>query len=117
MATQASTILTAAINLSLANDGGTSPLANNTTELLGVLSRTVRHVYAQAGLPPSGGGGGYTNYFTRTTTLTLGTPNTTPRSSVVLLASGVDPPSFDSDRLMAAVRMVEAWVAIRTPPR
>lgn len=78
MATQASTILTAAINLSLANDGGSTPLANNTTELLGVVSRTVRQIYAQAGLPPSGGGGGYANYFTRTTTLALGTPATTP---------------------------------------
>lgn len=76
--TQAQTILTAAINTSLSNDGGSTPLANNATELLGVLSRTIKQVYAQAGLPPSGGGGGYANYFTRTTTVTLGTPATTP---------------------------------------
>ena len=78
MATQASTILTAAINLSLSNDGGATPLANDTTELLGVISRTVKQIYAQAGLPPSGGGGGYSNYFTRTTTLALTSPATTP---------------------------------------
>lgn len=78
MATTVQDILTPAIASSLSNNQGNSPLANAPSELVAVVSRTVRQVYAQAGLPPSGGGGGYGNYFTRTTTLTLGSPATTP---------------------------------------
>lgn len=77
MATQAQDIITPAIRSASANDGGQTDLANNTGELVAVVSRIVRKVYAIAGLPPVEGGGGYSNFFTRTSTVTLGTPNTT----------------------------------------
>lgn len=75
--TQYTDLLTAAIRSSTANDGGQTDLANNTSELVAVLSRVVRKVYAVAGMPPSEGGAAYGNYFTRSSTVTLGTPNTT----------------------------------------
>lgn len=77
MATTAADIITPAIRSSSANDGGQTDLANNTGELVAVLSRVVRKVYAIAGLPPLEGGGGYSNFFTRTSTVTIGAPNTT----------------------------------------
>lgn len=77
MATQVADIITPAIRTSTANDGGQTDLANNPAELVAVISRVVRKVYAIAGLPPLEGGGGYSNFFTRTSTVTLGTPNTT----------------------------------------
>lgn len=77
MTTAASVVINAATQASLGFDSGSTALANNPAELLAVLSRRLQQVYAQAGLPPSAGGGGYANYFTRTTTITLGTPATT----------------------------------------
>lgn len=76
MATIVQQILDAAIASSLANDQGRTLLANNTSELVNVVSRTVRSVYAAAALPPSDGGEGYGNFFTRTSTVTLATPST-----------------------------------------
>lgn len=77
MPTQAGTIITAAINRSTANDGGRSEVSSNTTELLGVLSRTVQRIYVLAGLPKSNGGMADGGYFARVLTVTLGTPATT----------------------------------------
>lgn len=77
MATPVADILTAAIASSTANDGGQTALANNTSELIAVVSRIVRKVYALAGLPPEEGGQGWSNFFTLTSSVTLGTPNTT----------------------------------------
>lgn len=77
--TTAQTIIDAAIASSLANDGGTTVLANNTTELLGVLSRVLRQVYAMAGLPQDAGGfTAASASFVRTGTVTIASPITTP---------------------------------------
>lgn len=78
MATTGADIIAAALPTALANDLGRTSLANNTQELLGVISRDLRSIYYAAALPPDDGGDGYGNYFTRTATLTLGTPATTP---------------------------------------
>lgn len=79
MPTTAQDIITAAINRSLANDNGETDLASSSVENLAVLSRLVRRVFALAALPGDVGGfGGRTDYFTRTQTVTLGTPATTP---------------------------------------
>lgn len=75
--TTAQTILDAAINSSLANDGGTTDLASDTTELLGVLNRFVQAIYTEAALPDEVGGMGRANYFLSSQTVTLGTPSTT----------------------------------------
>lgn len=77
MATTYQGILTPALRSSTANDQGQTDLGNNTSELVAVVSRIVRKVYAIAGLPPSEGGAAYGNYFTRSGTVILGTPNTT----------------------------------------
>lgn len=74
--TQVQDILTPAIASALANDQGRTALANNPAELVAVVSRTVRSVYAAAALPPTDGGEGYGNFFTRTGTVTLGSPAT-----------------------------------------
>lgn len=75
-ATTVQNIFDAAIASSLANDQGRTILANNTAELVGVVSRTVRMVYAAAALPPTDGGEGYGNFFTRSSTVTLASPST-----------------------------------------
>lgn len=68
-------IIDAAVAASLANDGGTTVLANNTTELLGVISRVLRQIYAEAGLPRAQGGFNQeAATFVRTTTVTIATP-------------------------------------------
>lgn len=77
MSTTYQTLLTAALNRSLANDAGGTALANNPAELVAVLSRTVRQVYTLSGLPPDAGGVALGQYFVRTLTVTLGTPSTT----------------------------------------
>lgn len=71
-----SDIITAAIARSLLNDVGVTPLASDNTELLGVGGRLMRKVYLSAAMqPPQGWQRG--NFFILTTTLTVGTPNTT----------------------------------------
>lgn len=76
MATTVQDILDQAIASSLANDQGRTLLANNAAELVAVVNREVRAVYAAAALPPTDGGQGYGNFFTTTGTVTLGTPAT-----------------------------------------
>lgn len=76
MATTVQDILDQAIACSLANDQGRTLLANNTAELVAVVNRDVRAVYAASALPPTEGGTGYGNFFTTTGTVTLGTPAT-----------------------------------------
>lgn len=66
-------IIDAAVASSVANDA-TTPLASNTSELVAVISRRIRLIYTLAALPNDGG---RSNWFTRTTTVTVGTPNTT----------------------------------------
>lgn len=63
MATQAQTIIDAAIDSSLANDQGRSDLANDSSELLGVLDRKLKQVYTLAGMPAEYGGQGDGDYF------------------------------------------------------
>lgn len=76
MATTAQDILTAAIATSLANDGGTSPLANNNPELIAVLSRKVRQIYGQMALPNDQGGSNLGDFFKTTWAITVATPST-----------------------------------------
>lgn len=73
----AQSIIDGAIHRSLANDEGQTDVASDQGALTVVLSRLVRSVYTLAALPPGLGGLGEANYFTRTTTVTVGTPNTT----------------------------------------
>lgn len=67
--TTAQTILDAALNSSVWNDGGNTSIGNNPAELVAALSRTVRQVYVLAaqgdGLDPLHA------YFVRSTTITL----------------------------------------------
>lgn len=77
MATTVQEIMDQAIASSLANDQGRTLLANNAAELVAVVNREVRAIYAAAALPPTDGGQGYGNFFTTTGTVTLGTPATT----------------------------------------
>jgi hypothetical protein len=72
MATQVSTILTAAIASSLANDGGRSELASDTTELIAVVDRKIRQIYAYAGMPKEYGGMGAGDYFAAASAVVLG---------------------------------------------
>jgi hypothetical protein len=76
MATQVTKILQAAIDSSTANDGGASPIANNIPELIGVLDRKVKQVYALVALPGSRGGSAEGDFFKTTWTVTIGTPST-----------------------------------------
>lgn len=74
--TQWSTIITAAVARSLLNDAGVTPLASDPSELLGMGGRLMRKVYQAAALsPPKGWQEG--QFFVTTTTVTIGTPNTT----------------------------------------
>lgn len=77
MSTTAQQIIDAATASSLANDGGTTALASGTAELVSVLSRVVRQIYALTALPPDAGGfkGDYGS-FVRTAPVTVGTPAT-----------------------------------------
>ena len=88
--TTAQTIIDAAIASSLANDGGTTVLANSTSELLGVLSRVVRQVYTLAALDRPAGFNRDGGMFVRTGTMTMGSPATTrvafPTDAVRLLS-------------------------------
>lgn len=77
MASTVQVILDGAIASALANDLGRTSLANNVAELVAVVNRDIRTVYAASALPPSDGGDGYGNFFTRTSTVTLATPATT----------------------------------------
>lgn len=77
MATTVQSIIDQAIASSLANDQGRTLLANNPAELVAVINRDVRAVYAAAALPPTEGGQGYGNFFTTSGTVTLGSPATT----------------------------------------
>ena len=76
MTTTADTILTAAINADLAIDASV-PIADDTTEQLGELSRLVRRIYTLAAIPKKAGGWREGNYFTSTSTVSLATPATT----------------------------------------
>lgn len=71
MATQAVTILQAAIDSSTANDGGASPVANNTPELLGVLDRKVKQIYSLVALPEVKGGAAAGDFFKTTWTVAM----------------------------------------------
>lgn len=105
MTTTAQQIIDAALAKNLANDAGTTDLASNTTELLAVISRAVQQVYALAAVPQQDGGTGRTGYFTRSTTVTVGTPNTT---FVALPAAAYVPTFTDSlGRVVATVTMEE----------
>lgn len=72
MATTAGTLITAAIDSSLANDQGITDLANDTTELLDVLNRKIRQIYTLAGMPKWAGGMGKGDYFATSAPVTLG---------------------------------------------
>jgi hypothetical protein len=75
MATPASVIIQAAIDSSTANDGGASPIANNSTEmLLGVLDRKIKQVYTLVALPRDKGGTSEGDFFKTTWTITVGDP-------------------------------------------
>lgn len=106
--TTAQTILTDAIARSAANDAGSSELASDQAgELLRVLSRLVRRVYALAGLPAEENGWGASPYFLARATVTVPNPNTTP----VLLPS--------TPELVQLVRVADAGglpVSIGTVP-
>lgn len=89
--TTVQTIIDAAVQSSQWNDGATTSLANNTSELVGVLSRAIRQVYTLAGLPPEAGGfEQHHAAFVRATTVTMGSPATTrvnfPAETIRLLA-------------------------------
>lgn len=85
MSTTAQQIIDAAVGSSLANDGGTTVLASNTTELVGVLSRVLRQIYAMAGLAGEQSGFNQDSaMFVRTSTVTMGTPATTAIAFPVL---------------------------------
>ena len=71
MATQAGTILDAAIASALANDQGRNELASDREELRGVLSRILQQLYTVAALPTSENGWGRGAYFSRTLSVTL----------------------------------------------
>jgi hypothetical protein len=71
MATTAQDIIDAAIASSLANDAGRSELSDNVAELLGVLNRRLRLIYALSGMPKATGGAGTGDYFAVTAPLTL----------------------------------------------
>ncbi len=72
MATQVQVILDAAIAGSLANDGGRSDLASNVSELIAVLDRKLKQVYAHAGMPSDAGGMGAGDYFATSASVALG---------------------------------------------
>ena len=71
MATPASSVLNAAISSSLAFDQGTTPVANDQTELLNVLNRRLGYLYTLAGAPSARGGMGQGDFFGTSTTVTL----------------------------------------------
>lgn len=71
MATQSQAVLDAAIASSLAFDGGTTSVANNTAELLNVLNRRLGFLYTLAGTPSEDGGFGQGDFFGTSTTVTL----------------------------------------------
>lgn len=107
MTTTAQTILTAAINSSIANQSGQTPLASNTGELLGVVNRLIQRAYTLAALPLDMGGQQQGNYFTRQTTVTLASPATT---AVLLPTSPVyvfTPTIVDAGGDMVSVVTVE----------
>src|SRR4051812_2740426 len=72
MATPASVIIQAAIDSSTANDSGASPIANNSTEMLGVLDRKIKQVYTLVALPRDKGGTSEGDFFKTTWTITVG---------------------------------------------
>jgi hypothetical protein len=74
MATPASVIIQAAIDSSTANDGGASPIASNSTEMLGVLDRKIKQVYTLVALPRDKGGTSEGDFFKTTWTITVGDP-------------------------------------------
>lgn len=78
MSTTVKTILDAAIASSLANDQGESELTENTSELVGVLSRFVRSIFTLAGMPSEENGWGRGGFFIRTASVVLATPSSTP---------------------------------------
>lgn len=91
MSTTAQTIIDAAVQSSQWNDGATTSLANNTAELVNVLSRAIRQVYTLAGLPPAKGGYEEKHAaFVRLATITMGAPATSrvnlPTEAIRLLA-------------------------------
>lgn len=71
MPTAAQSIIDAAIASSLANDAGRTDIANNPTELLNVLNRKLKQVYALAGMPRDAGGMGAGDYFATSSTVTV----------------------------------------------
>lgn len=71
MATLVSTIIQAAIDSSTANDNGASPVANNTTELVGVLDRKVKQIYSLVALPAEKGGAAAGDFFRTTWEVTM----------------------------------------------
>lgn len=77
MATTVAQILNAAISTSTANDGGQSPIANDSAELIAVLDRKIKQIYSLVALPSSKGGSASGDYFKTTWTVNVGTPNTT----------------------------------------
>jgi hypothetical protein len=71
MPTQAADILSAVIASSLAFDGGSTPVANDTGELLNVLNRRLGYLYTLAGAPSARGGMGQGDFFGTSSTVTL----------------------------------------------
>jgi len=69
--TTAQDLIGPAIASSVANDQGTSELANNPDELLGVLSRRIRQVYTMAAMPKGLGGMGKGYYFATSQTVVV----------------------------------------------
>lgn len=82
MATQAQTIIDAAIASSLANDAGRTDLAGDAPELLNVLNRKIRQIYTQAGMPKHYGGLGEGDFFAASATVIVaGTPVALPAAA------------------------------------
>ncbi len=71
MATQAQAIITAATATSLANDAGRTDLANDASELLAVLNRKIKQLYALAGMPKEFGGMGSGDFFATSAAVVL----------------------------------------------
>lgn len=119
MTSTAQTIIDGALASSLANDLGTTPLANNTTELVRVISRAVRQVYTLAALPPEAGGFDQRHAaFVREVSHTVGKPATTwvtfPTSPEVIRLLGITDAGGDP---VAMVPLTDvAWDVTEIPP-